>query len=238
MMLRLSFAIALAVAVMAGAGDVAPVGAKELFFDPQRGVSEAAGGNKVKLTDDTGRRIAQVSPDVPVLGLSYWIELIAQAGKRGTHVTDERTFRSGERIRMHFRGNADGRIVIVQLGTSGASSILFPSAEKGLAQNRVRANRDHVLPSDEHWFRFDDKAGTERLLVLFARDQEALDRAFPTQPTMDAAATAALLRIVRQSRGGKDLFIEKETREPSEIGDYAVNIAGKPIALEIELTHR
>jgi hypothetical protein len=116
--------------------------------------------------------------------------------------------------------------------------VLFPDAGKGLGQNRIRANRDHVLPSEAHWFRFDDKAGTEKLLVLFARNQEELDRAFPTQPVMDPTETATLLRAVRQSRGGKDLLIEKETREPSEIGDYVVNVAGKPIALEIALAHR
>ncbi|MNC99930.1 hypothetical protein D3C83_183820 [compost metagenome] len=55
---------------------------------------------------------------------------------------------------------------------------------------------------------------------------------------MDAAATATLLRTVQQARGGKDLLIERETREPGEIGDYAVNVVGKPIALEIALTHR
>lgn len=240
MRLGLSLAIGLAVvSVVAGADEVPAAGAKEMFFDPQRSVAEASTTNASrKVTDEEGRRIAQLSPDAPVLGLSYWIELIANAARRGVHVTDERTFRSGERIRLHFRGNADGRIVLVQLGTSGVSSVLFPDAGKGLALNRIRANRDHVLPSEAHWFRFDGKAGTEKLLVLFARSQEELDRAFPTQPVMDAAETARLLRAVQQSRGGKDLLIERETREPSEIGDYAVNVAGKPIALEIALTHR
>lgn len=239
MRLGLSLVITLTVAGLGRTQEVPPVGAKEMFFDPERGVSEASSASRpLKVTDDGGRRIAQLSPDAPVLGLSYWIELIANAGKPGTHVTDERRFRSGERIRIHFRGNADGRIVIVQLGTSGVSSVLFPDGRKGLSQNRIRANRDHVLPSEDHWFRFDEKAGTERLIVLFAKNQDELDRAFPTQPVMDAAATAALLRTVQQSRGGKDLLIERETREPSEIGEYAVNVAGKPIALEIALTHR
>ena len=224
------------------ADDPPPSGAKEMFFDPQRSVSDAsvasAAPTAAKITDEEGRRLARVSPEATVLGLSYWIELIASAGKRGVHVTDERTFRTGERIRVHFRGNSDGRIVIVQLGASGAASVLFPDAQKGLAQNRIHANRDHVLPSDAHWFRFDDKAGTEKLLVLFAKTQAELDRAFPTRPVMDTAETAALLRAVRQSSGGKDLFIESETKEPSEIGSYVVNVAGKPIALEIALAHR
>lgn len=220
--------------------DTASTGAKEMFFDPERSVAEASVARKkpVRLTDEEGRRVAQVSGDTRALGLSYWIELVTDSAKRGVPVTDERTFRSGERIRLHFRGNADGRIVLVQLGTSGVSSVLFPDQTKGLGQNRIRANSDHVLPSGEHWFRFDSKAGTERLLVLFARNQDELDRAFPTQPVMDAAATASLLRAVQQASGGKDLFIESETKEPSEIGSYAVTLSGRPIAVQIALTHR
>ena len=237
--LGLTFAATLVVSGFALADDVPAVGAKEAFFDPQRSLTEVTTASvAAKVTDDDGRRIAQLAPEAVTLGLSYWIELIASAGKRGVHVTDDRTFRSGDRIRLHFRGNADGQIMIVQLGTSGASTVLFPDARKDLAHNRIRANRDHVLPSDAHWFRFDDNAGSERLLILFARNQEELDRTFPTQPIMDSAATARLLRAVKQSTGGKDLLIERETREPSEIGRYAVNVAGKPIALEIALTHR
>lgn len=228
------------VAIAGGSfADDGQVGAKEMFFDPQRSVGEASTANKrSRITDDEGRRIAQLAPESTILGLSYWIELVTSAGKRGVPVTDERAFRSGERIRLHFRANTNGQIVLVQLRTSGPSSVLFPDPDKGLRSNDVRANRDHVLPSAEHWFRFDEHAGTEKLLVLFARNQEELDRAFPTQRVMDSAATATLLRAVQRSKGSKDLLIEKETREPSEIGDYAVNVAGKPIALEIELTHR
>lgn len=240
---QIGFALCLAFAILAVGllrADDAQVGAKEMFFDPERNVAEATTTSRsaAKVKDDEGRRIAQLAPESTVLGLSYWIELITKAGKHGVHVTDARTFRSGERIRLHFRGNANGRIVIVQLGTSGSSSVLFPDPDKGLAGNEVRANRDHVLPSAGHWFRFDESAGTEKLLVLFARNQEELDRAFPTQRVMDRAATLTLLRAIQRSRGSKDLLIEKETREPSEIGDYAVNVAGQPIALELALMHR
>lgn len=238
---RMRLGLSLTVTLIAApwlCGDDVQIGAKELFFDPQRSVAEASAASRSpKITDEEGRRVPQLSPDSTVLGLSYWIELI-EPGKRGVHVTDERTFRSGERIRLHFRGNADGRIVIVQIGTSRVASVLFPDAGRDLADNQIRAKHDHVLPSPAHWFRFDENAGTERLLVLFARTQRELDETFPTRPVMNAEATEKLLRAVAQSRGSKDLKIEKETREPSEIGGYGVQTAGRPIALEIELTHR
>lgn len=231
---------ALLIAFAASADDVQPTGAKEMFFDPQRSVAEASSAPRKQLDDD-GRRVAQVSADTSTrrsLGLSYWIELIETGGKRGVQVTDDRTFQSGERIRLHFRGNSDGRIVLVQIGSSGTSSVLFPDAPKGLAENRVRANQDHVLPSAGHWFRFDNNAGTEKLLVLFAKNQAELDRTFPARPIMNEAETAALLRAVQQSGGSKDLLIETETAEPAEVGTYAVNVTGKPIAVQIALKHR
>ena len=157
---------------------------------------------------------------------------------RGTQVTDDRTFRSGERIQLHFRGNAAGRILIVQLGSSGTSSVLFPDATKGVADNSIRANRDQILPAATHWFRFDDNAGTEKLLVLFARTQAELDRTFPTRRVMDAETTAALLAAAERVTGSKDLVIETETEQPTEIGTYAVNVAGKPIVMQIQLKHQ
>jgi Domain of unknown function (DUF4384) len=217
-------------------------GAKEMFFDPQRSLSEAssdsAGPHEI---DDQGRRLARVNDEQSTqrnLGLSYWIELVEAPGKRGAQVTDERRFRSGERIRLHFRSNSDGQIVLVQIGSSGTSSILFPDSVKGLPDNRIRANKDQVLPSQEHWFRFDHNPGTERLLVLFAKNQADLERTFPIQPVMTTAETLALLRAVDQSHGSKDIYIETESHDPAELGKYVVNVAGRPIALHIALMHR
>jgi hypothetical protein len=231
----------------AGARAQKPSGAKELFFDPQHDtVADAArpGGRKKAPPAprlDGDRRIAVVSTDAATqrtLGLSYWIELVDAPERTGSMVTDMRTFRSGDRIRLHFRGNADGRILLVQLGSSGTSNILFPDPDKGMTDNTIRVNEDRVLPSEKYWFRFDDQAGTEKLLVLFAKDQTELQRAFPTQPNMDTQQTARLISLTNQAWGSKDLLLETETRQASEVGTYAVNTAGKPVVLQIVLKHR
>jgi hypothetical protein len=190
--------------------------------------------------DDSGRRLANVpvkDSGVRAKGLSYWIELVDVSGGPGVQVTDSRIFKSGERIRLHFRSNSDGRISIVQIGSSGTSSILFPDPAKGLSNNVLQANQDIVLPSPTHWFRFDENKGTERLLVFFAGNQQQLDTTFPTQRSMDPVATLALLDTAKTASGSKDLLIETETQTVSEIGTYAVNLAGNPIVLEIELKH-
>lgn len=190
--------------------------------------------------DDSGRRLAYLPVKESGLrpkGLSYWIELVDVSGGPGVQVTDSRVFKSGERIRLHFRSNAEGRISIVQIGSSGTSSMLFPDPAKGLSNNVLHANQDVVLPSAAHWFRFDGNKGTERLLVFFAGTQQELDATFPARRSMDPVATVALLNSAKAASGSKDLLIETETQSVSEIGTYAVNVAGNPIVLEIELKH-
>jgi hypothetical protein len=231
-----SLTVAIIAAVSLSAQDAPQLkGAKELFFDP-------ANGSVISATpahDADRRRISNVTEDASprVLGLSYWIELIEAAHPGGTQVTDARTFQSGDRIRLHFRSNGNGHIVIVQLGSSGTSSILFPDRQKGLDENLVRANRDAILPSARHWFKFDEQAGTEKLLVLFGRTQKDLERAFPTRQVMDSETTARLLALAKRASGSKDLLIESETAKPDELGVYSVNVAGQPIVLEIGLKH-
>jgi Domain of unknown function (DUF4384) len=172
----------------------------------------------------------------PTLGLSYWIELVGQDGK-GQQVTDHRIFRSGEKIRLHFSSNADGNIALIQLGSSGTSSVLFPDPAKGLNDSRILAREDRILPKESAWFRFDNTPGIEKILVVFARSQKELD-IFSIQPSMDATATKAVLRNVDEIRGGKDLILETETENVSEVGSYGVNLSGKPVVMEIQLKHQ
>lgn len=249
--------IALFCLATAAAQEASSPGAKELFYDPvarhaTRTEAEAASsptgkpgrepGGAARLGADGRREVRTVAAEESAdrsgpIGLSGWIELEDPAGGRGLQVTDRRVFRSGERIRLHFRSNADGFLTLIQLGSSGTSAVLFPDQAQGLPDNRVVAGRDLVVPGEGHWLRFDDTAGEERLLVLFARGQEdALQ--FPVRPAMDKVQTAALVERAAAARGSKDLVVETETANAAEIGTYGVHLGGKPVVLEIVLQHR
>ena len=232
-------------------------GAKELCYDPAgRDVASVPAPADTAVADpepdrsttrvpvDTdGRRKVNLPADSEAakarqaLGISYWIELVGPAEGSGAQVTASRVFRSGDRIRLHFRSNADGRIALIQLGSSGTSRFLFPDPTHRLIDSRMVAGEERILPSASHWFRFDDHPGTEKLLVLFARSQEELD-GFRAQPSMDERETESLMRQASYVQGSKDLVIETETRKASEIGTYGVNLAGQPVVLEIALEHR
>lgn len=230
-----------------------PAGAKELFYDPvgasvesirpdtSRPTSTAGPGRGPRIVKN-GRR----QPDVirqedatpnKTLGLSYWIELVEQSGSPGIQVADSRVFRSGERIRLHFQSNADGHIALLQLGSSGAGRLLFPNTEQGLIDTRLAAGQERILPSDTDWFRFDGTAGTERLIVMFARTREQLGGS-SGEPELDETGIGSLLQAASEHRGSKDLVVERESLAASEVGTYGVSLSGQPVVLEIVLQHR
>jgi len=235
-------------------------GAKELFYDPAAdNLSSASSPAKTPAKEASGNEPADKAtikrtstPATPtprravqrvsnpgtqkILGLSYWIELEGPKGQPGTQVTNQRTFKSGERIRLHFRSNAEGQIALLQLGSSGNSSFLFPDAEKGLTDTSLVAGQDRVLPDASAWFTFDNHPGTERLLAVLAKTKADAD-SLSIGPVMDAKATEQVLQTAEKQRGSKDLIIETETRKAAEIGTYGVTRSGKPVILEVDLKH-
>lgn len=233
-------------------------GAKELFFDPAGGrtvsvqptpqvppPSRPPAGKSMppqKQAQPTSTRRAPILPAssqalaAKSVGLSYWIELVGANGQ-SEQVSEHRIFHSGERIRLHFLSNVDGYLRLIQTGSSGGSTCLFPDPTKGLTQDRLTAGQERILPGESYWFRFDQNAGVERLVVLFAKDRATLER-FPTKQQMNPQETTELLQIASRVQGSKDLVIETETRQASEVGTYAVNTVGGEVVLDIVLQHR
>lgn len=209
-------------------------GAKELFYDP--------GEDQILAVDSTSAlsefdRLPAPQEDSPAsysstsqLGLSYWIELVEADGSAGKRVTEQRIFKSGEKIRLYFMSNRNGRISILQAGPSGRPQMLFPDPSKNLHDNSLRAGQERILPKTNAWFRFDRETGEERLLVAFAADQQQLESTIRPQQSVPT-----LLASVRS--GSKDLILEVDTENASDAGTYAVNTAGRPIVLEIVLKH-
>lgn len=208
-----------------------PEGAKELFGG---GVNRKVVGLP-RTTPDVPKKPAvkgQKQPE-PAFGLSCWIELVEGPGKPGTQVTYTRSFKSGEKIRLHFQGNAGGYISLIQLGASGTSSVLFPDPSRGLIDNAIRAGVDRVLPSERDWFRFDATPGTERVLVLFAKTPQELE-SFIRSQAMDMQATAAMVQVADRMVGSKDLVTETVEDEAT----YVVNKVGNLVVMHLALVHQ
>jgi len=57
-----------------------------------------------------------------------------------------------DRVRFRFRTNFDGYLYVMNYGTSGNYTLLFPREETG-RQNNLRAGREYLVPATEAWFR-------------------------------------------------------------------------------------
>ena len=121
-------------------------------------------------------------------GISYWIELRRQG--KISKVDNRTLFKSGDRIRFHFKANIDGYASIVLLrGTSGASKVLYPLP--GAAQgSRVTHGREYNLPAPA-WLVFDSHSGQETVRLALSRiplDSRALLKK-PDKPFVQIAAS-------------------------------------------------
>ncbi len=61
-------------------------------------------------------------------------------------------FEKGDRVRFRFRANFDGFLYVMDYGTSGRYSLLFPREETG-KENRITSGREYPIPATEAWFR-------------------------------------------------------------------------------------
>lgn len=103
-------------------------------------------------------------PDLP--SLAYWVELMRD-GKR-YRCNNKISFKSGDEIRLHVTSSVDGyAYILMKQGSSGAHAVLFPEARTG-RNNALSARKDYALPSGT-WLKFDQKPGTEKLSLIFAR---------------------------------------------------------------------
>lgn len=171
---------------------------------------------------DAGTKDVTVVGAAPAMGVKYWVELVDQNGTQ-RQVTTEYVFRAGDRIRLHMSSNRDGYLTLVNLGSSGRTTVLFPS---GGANNFVKAGTDYAVPPGGY-LRFDENKGQETLILTFS----------PQAGTPSASAAMAMAR-----GGAKDLLMEVDASSPQP-ATYAVappRPGNQPatVAIQIKLNHQ
>jgi hypothetical protein len=187
-------------------------GAKAIFVDTTSGaiVPGSAPQTNGKARTQKERHREKTAPRTPeAIGLMYYIELVSPSGQT-SRVTADRTFRSGERILLHVRSSVDGDVEVFQREPDGRQTRLFPDERVNGGSAFIRKNVDTVLPAPSAWFRFDDQAGIERLIVVLTpRATSAPSR--PAPPVQ----TVALERI-ESGAGSKGLLLETESTGPEQ----------------------
>jgi hypothetical protein len=174
----------------------------------------------------------------------YWIELEAPKGQL-LRVAASRAFKTGDRIRIHLISNVNGQLSMLQSQDEGPYVALFPAA--GAPTNTVNASEETVLPSKAGWFRFDEKPGKIRLLLMLQGQSPAGPRtgqqmAAAASPANNAEIEAQIHAQMSKLSGSKALVIEDDSSNP-EPASYVVvdrrrdQSVGEAVATEITLRH-
>jgi hypothetical protein len=86
------------------------------------------------------------------------IALERQDGNSWKIVDPGFVFEKGDHVRFRFRANFNGYLYVIDSGTSGNYSLLFPREETG-KDNGIAAGKEYQIPATRAWFRIDGPPG-------------------------------------------------------------------------------
>jgi hypothetical protein len=192
----------------------------EIIIGVDAGGSELSGTSVPGTTqkqEKVGAKALYYEP-AKYLGIHYWIEL-----KGVGPATEDRVLRTGDRIKLHVRSNADGYLSLWMLGSSGRGRV-FPATDK--SGMRVQANNEYTHPDF-----IEPPTDKEQLIIFFSRSKA--DLPVLTGKEADAQMLAQILR----PKGEKALVFEQETEKQgdNEVGTYVVNKSQGLVIKEIRL---
>lgn len=158
--------------------------------DPNRSGKPARGNTEVAqlvMTNGYGAAPKFVRTAENRLGLRCSV-MLRDANNEYAEVTPGTVFHSGDHIRLSFLANEPGYFYVIQQGSSGVWSPIFPPPNAGPDANKVQAGQPQVVPSGTRAFAFDQHPGDEKLYVILSRTPIAdLDRVVQNLRTGKAA---------------------------------------------------
>ena len=125
----------------------------------------SGGVSVVKTAYETAPAPASGTP----LGLRYTI--LKNSGDEMIDVPTDTVFHVHDKIQLSVQTNGPGYLYVIQKGTSGNWSFLFPSPEIADGDNHVDGWNSNTLPPHQRWA-FDEQTGTELVFVVFSRQPE------------------------------------------------------------------
>lgn len=223
-------------------------------------------GNAVQLVSANGYGAAPqlVSNGSHRLGLRCSLLLRGLDG-RYIEVPSNSVFHSGDHIRLSLLANEPGYIYVIQQGSTGAWSPVFPPPGSAADANKIAAGQLQLVPGGTRAFAFDKTPGIEKLYVILSRAPIAdLDRAIRglqnnNQPALPAnpeganevlIATNNIPNFFVQQLASRDLTLVDEQTVNDSTGDmdasekatYVVAKASAPdasseVVLKLDLHH-
>ena len=142
------------------------------------------------------------------VGLKYRI-LVSDTNCDLREVDSSYVFRSGEKIRLVFESNIDGYLYVLQRGSSGDESVLFPDSRINGGLNLITRGVQYSVPPAQ-WYIFDETPGEERLMVILSRTPlESLPQ--QAKPAAEPVTLLAVRSELDRKVTARDLTLLDET---------------------------
>ena len=152
-------------------------------------------------------------------GLSYWIERLSPSGGV-QRVSASTLFHSGDRIRIHVRTNRPGYLYVVNQGSSGRGSYLYPASAN--ANEYVEPSRVYQIPTSGNIV-FDNQPGQEIVWLFLSQRPLPVDNA--PQSQIKPSGERSFKQASYNPCGSKDLVVEAPDELQSSCGAGSKDLA-------------
>jgi Domain of unknown function (DUF4384) len=99
------------------------------------------------------------------------IRLEQRKEKTTRSVPQNKVFHAGDVLRFRVRSNISGYLYVLDVGTSGETTVLFPSSAGSDGQTRIPATETRSVPTDgDGWFEMTGPPGYDILYFLMSAD--------------------------------------------------------------------
>jgi len=192
--------------------------------------------------------------------------LLRGSDKEYNEVTPGTIFHSGDHIRLSLLANQSGFLYVVQKGSTGAWSPIYPSPGAGPDSAKISPGQLQIIPGGSKAFAFDQNPGAEKLYVILSRTPiEDIDRIIrnlshggsvsaPSAPAVDTSSELEAKNVIpdefMQQLAVRDLKLVDEETVDSSSGsapdsEKAVYVVAKEsdtplseqVVLSIDLRH-
>jgi hypothetical protein len=130
------------------------------------GVQPISSALSVPYASKISGAVPQSTRSTGLHGKSIIIRLEQKNGNQVLEMSPHHVFDAGDIVRFRLTSEFDGYLYVVNLGSTGAYSPLFP-APGTKRDNRINKGVDSLVPSTEDgWFQIDGPAGFDVLYIL------------------------------------------------------------------------
>jgi serine/threonine protein kinase len=191
------------------------------------------------------RTDASVTPPAPIVerSLTYWITVQKFRNDKAYQppftLAGEINFENDYRIRVNVRSPQAGYLYIISEGPPEGSAqpeyvILFPSTTANTGSPLLAADQVVQIP-EQHWFKFDEEQGTEKLWLVFSNDAvpelEAVKEFASTRTRgliTDPAQSKTVQNFLTTHSSSKPAYEKTETlttlKTPGKLLVYAIKL--------------